>query len=146
MNFQQKKLGLSMTAWLAGVALMLSGLAAQVYAQAAEPAGDCVPGADNLNLADCYYLNPETGTRVGDVYSTPADLVNILTQNIFIVAGIIFFVAIIFAGISYVREGQKGIETAKQVITTALVGLIVMISAYWIVQIMEIVTGTNIAF
>ncbi len=98
----------------------------------------------NLNLGDCYTLN---GTQsVKDVYKNPAILVNLLTHNIFVIAGFILFVLIIYVGYLFISGGTKGQEQAKTVLETAVAGFLLMFAAYWILQIISLVTGANILF
>lgn len=104
----------------------------------------CNPGQPNVNLGDCVALN-ETQS-VGGVYNQPADLVNLVTRNIFIVAGIVIFFMILLAGYRYIEQGEKGAEQAKTIAGTALIGLIIMFCAYWAVRLLEIVLGQNLIF
>ncbi|MBD3250614.1 MAG: hypothetical protein GF381_03540 [Candidatus Pacebacteria bacterium] len=89
------------------------------------------------------YLRVGGGT-VAEKYQTPADLVNLLVPNLFIVAGLIVFFLIIGAGFSYIKDSSGNKEEAKNLATGAVVGFVVMFSAYWIIQIIEAVTGTDI--
>jgi len=96
----------------------------------------------NLDLGECYALN-ETQT-VRDVYTDPAFLVNLIVRNVFVVAGIILFLLVVYAGYLFITGGTKGIEKAKEVLQGALIGFFVMFAAYWIVQIIKVVTGADI--
>lgn len=109
----------------------------QVYAA-------CNTGAANLNLADCLQLN-DSGETVSDVFAKPTDLINIIVNNLFVFAGVIFFLMIIFAGFRFIGDA-KGKEDAQKIVQTALIGFIIMFSAYWVVQIIKFVTGANILF
>ncbi len=117
---------------------MLLGLIPTVYAQSSQ----CGAGEGGINLGDCLQLSDST--KVSDVYDTPAFLVNLLVSNIFIVAGIIVFLFIIFAGFKFITGGKKGAEDAKNIIQTALIGFVIMFAAYWIIQIVALLTGINI--
>lgn len=104
----------------------------------------CKPGTASLDLGDCLTLSD--GKTVKSVYAAPADLVNVIVRNIFIVAGLILFGLIIYSGFLFISGGEKGITQAKEILTTALIGFLVMFMAYWIVRIISIVTGANILF
>lgn len=97
---------------------------------------DAVPLGDYLKLSD--------STKVSEVYSTPAFLVNLIVRNLFVVAGIILLVIGLYAGFQYITGGRKGMDNAKQMLTAATVGFLLMFSAYWIIQIIKIVTGADI--
>ena len=107
----------------------------------------CSPGSGDINLGDCLLLGGKTaggGIRVSFAYNNPADLVKIITTNLFAISGVIFFLMILYAGWNFIAKGKDGIETAKKTMTTALIGLTIMFSAYWIVQIVSLLTGATI--
>lgn len=103
----------------------------------------CDTSQANLNLGDCYALNSTQTVR--DVYTSPAFLVNLIVRNIFIVAGIVLFFLIIYSGFLFITGNVKGKDKAKEVLEGALIGFLVMFAAYWIVQIVKVVTGADIA-
>lgn len=100
------------------------------------------PDAEPIKLGESLQLgNNET---LAEVYDTPGKIVNIVVKNLFIFAGVILFALIIMAGLSYIKDTEKGKEEAKNLITGAIVGLIVIFSAYWVVQIIKFITGVEI--
>jgi len=103
---------------------------------------DCNPGSGFIPLGDCLKLSDDT--KVSETYTTPAFLVNLLVRNLFVVAGIILFFMILLAGFKFIAGGKKGLDDAKQIMTAALIGFLLMFSAYWIVQIVKLITRTNI--
>ena len=102
------------------------------------------PGAANLDLITTFVGGAGSTTNIGDIYDTPASLVNLLIRNLFVIAGIILFITILWAGFKFIQSGAKGKDEAKTIITVAITGFIIMFAAYWIVQIIGIVTGTGI--
>lgn len=114
---------------------MLLNLIQPVYAQ-------CNPSEGAVDLAQCLKLSDSQ--QVSEVYTSPAFLVNLVVRNIFVVAGIVLFFMIILAGFKFIKGGKDGLEEAKKVITQAVVGFLIMFSAYWIVQIIALITGANI--
>lgn len=105
------------------------------------PSG-CAPGSGFISLGDCLKLSDDT--KISDTYTNPAFLVNLVVRNLFVVAGVILFFMILLAGFKFITGGKKGLDEAKQIMTAALVGFLLMFSAYWIVQIVKIVTKTNL--
>ena len=104
----------------------------------------CLSGQKGgLNLSDYFTLGKSPDTVAG-TYSTPAEIVNVVVRNLFVVAGIIFFLMIIYSGFKFVYQGKKGAEDVKTIMTAAVAGLGIMFASYWIVQILEIVTGVEI--
>lgn len=105
------------------------------------PSG-CAPGSGFISLGDCLKLSDDT--KISDTYTTPAFLVNLIVRNLFVVAGVVLFFMILLAGFKFITGGKKGLDEAKQIMTAALVGFLLMFSAYWIVQIVKIVTKTDL--
>ena len=99
-------------------------------------------GEAGLDLGSAYTLSG--GKPVRDVFSTPADLVNLLVPNLFVVAGIAVMVMIILAGYKFLAKGQQGVQDAMKIALTTAVGIVVMFAAYWVVQIIKQVTGADI--
>ncbi len=104
----------------------------------------CDPTLPDVNLGDCFLLRD--GKSVKDAYPNPAKLLNLVVANLFIAAGIIIFFLLFYAGLLFITEGVKGKEKALEVFKTAIIGFLMMFSAYWIVQIVRVVTGTDILF
>lgn len=102
----------------------------------------CEAGAGSVNLGECLRLNDDQG--VGEVYESPAFLVNLIVRNLFVAGAVILFLLVFYAGFLFVFKGKAGVEDAKSVATNAIIGFVVMFSAYWIVQIIAVITGTNI--
>lgn len=103
----------------------------------------CDPSQGGLNLKDCLLLNQE-GQTVADVYSDPSTLVNIVIRNLFVLAGVFLFFMIIWAGFKFVMNpGNKGIEEAKEIMKAVVMGIVIMFAAYWIMQIIEVITGID---
>ena len=111
-------------------------LVQKVYAQ-------CNPGDGGVDLGECLKLSDSTPVR--EVYTNPAFLVNLVVRNLFIVAGIILVIMFFMAGYKFILKGKEGVQEAQQLATNALVGFIVMFAAYWIVQIIALSTGADIA-
>lgn len=117
--------------------------AGSVFAQApTSPPSGCNPGSGFIPLGDCLKLSDDS--KINETYTTPAFLVNLLVRNIFAIGAVILFFMILLAGFQFIAGGKKGMENAKQIISAALLGFLLMFSAYWIVQIVKLLTGANI--
>lgn len=124
---------------------MSSSLLAAIPAPpaAANPCTD-FGAAGGFNLGDCLKL--EDGRTVASVFDQPADMVSLIVRVLFVVAGVLLFLSIFWSGFKIIRGGTKGKDEAKTIITTAFTGFLVMFVAYWIVRIIEFITGTDIIF
>lgn len=97
-----------------------------------------------VDIKDAFKLN-STDT-VAKVFGTPASLFNTLIPVIFTVAGVILFFLLLFGGFSIIMaHGEpKELEKGSKVLTGALIGFLLIIASYWIMQIIQIVTGVPI--
>ncbi len=100
-------------------------------------------GPEPVNLMDCLLLSD--GTPAKDVYTTPAMMVNLFVNLMFVAGGILFFVWILLAGWKLIYGKKKGLDEAKTLLTNAIIGLILMVVAYWVVQLIGFLTGMDIA-
>lgn len=92
------------------------------------------------------YLVLKNGDKVSEVFKTPASMVNLLVSNIFVLAGVFIFVLTIVAGFKFLSSEAKGMDEAKTLLTNAGIGFAILFGAYWIVQIVQILTGVQILF
>jgi hypothetical protein len=122
---------------------LISSLVPQAYAVddlgGTEGTTDCVSGAQGFNINGCLELRP--GVTVAEVYSSPAVLIDLIVRNLFVIAGIILFLMMIYSGFLFLKGETKNQEEAKTVMTTAVIGFVIMFAAFWIVQIVKVVTG-----
>lgn len=76
----------------------------------------------------------------------PADLISTLIRLLLIVAAVVFFFMLVLGGIKWIMSGgDKGkTEEARNQITAALVGLVIVFSAWAIAQLIHALFGVNI--
>ncbi len=88
-----------------------------------------------------------TGSNLEDASGVSVYVTNIITGAIS-VAGIILLFILIGGGIAMIKgagkSDPKAMEQGKQAATSALIGFIVVLSAYWIVKLIETITGLNL--
>ena len=76
------------------------------------------------------------------------DLVSTLSQNFILVAGVIFLILILVAGFGLITsagsQDAQGMEKNKNFLTYAVVGFVIIFSAFWMVQIINFVTGGSL--
>lgn len=77
---------------------------------------------------------------------TVGDLVSLFLNGSFVIAGILILVLFLVGGVTIIAgAGSDNPEAAKKgrdAIIAAIIGFIVIFAAYWIVRIIEIITGT----
>lgn len=102
------------------------------------------PENANLDLTNTFLGGAGSDTQIKDIYASPANLVNLIIRNLFVFAGLILFFNILWAGFKFITQEAKGKDEAKSIMTVSIVGFILMFVAYWIVQIIGVVTGMEL--
>ena len=75
-----------------------------------------------------------------------SDLVSAGIQLILIISAIVFFFILVLGGVKWITSGgDKGqTEAARNQITAALVGLVIVFAAWAIIQLIEVFFGVSI--
>lgn len=99
-------------------------------------ANNCI-GPDGVNIPSCF--------PPAQKFNNLGQVVNVFSQNIILIAGIIFVILIMVAGFGVImgagsQDAQK-LEKNKAFLTYAVIGFVIIFGAYWIVQIINAVTG-----
>lgn len=87
-----------------------------------------------------------------DVFKTPftnfGQLVSVLLGNIYVIAGIVLFFIIVFAGFGILSSAGSGdkqkVAQGKQAFTAVIIGFLIIFMSYWIIQLIERITGLKI--
>lgn len=81
-------------------------------------------------------------------FGTFGDIVNVIIRNAFVLAGLISFVLLVIGGFGVIMGAGAGdtkkLEQGRQTIVGAVVGLIVVVVSYWIVQLIGKLTGLDL--
>jgi uncharacterized membrane protein len=81
-------------------------------------------------------------------FPTVGSLVNVILPNVYMIAGVLLFILLIFGGLGVIMgaggSDPKKAEQGKQAVTMALIGFLIIFVSYWIVQIVGQVTGIDI--
>lgn len=88
---------------------------------------------------------PGTASNVGLQISDVAQVVGGGVKALIAVAGLLFFVMLVIGGIQYVLSGgdKLGATAARDRITHALIGILIVAAAYAITALVTAVTGFN---
>lgn len=91
------------------------------------------------------------GAGAGNVANTFPDiatLVTIILKNGLTLAGIILVGLLVFGGVSYIiaagEADQKKMAQAQETLTSAAIGFLVVFASYFIIQIVQVITGLTI--
>ncbi len=96
-----------------------------------------------INLGQCLNFQ---GSTADQAYPNFATLLNHLLPNIYLFAGLIIFAFIFLGGFIMIANAGNTDkqQEGKQLITGALIGFLLIILSYFIIQIIEILTGIPI--
>lgn len=86
------------------------------------------------------------GSSARSTYSGAGSLINNVLPNVYIAGGLIIFFMIIFGGFTIIANAGNTdkIKEGSKTITSAIIGLLVLFSSYWIIQIIQVITGVSI--
>jgi len=81
-------------------------------------------------------------------FETVGELVSVLLPNVYILAGILFFILLIAGGLGIIigaggNDPQK-VGQGQKAVVAALLGFLIIFSSYFIIQIIEVITGIKI--
>lgn len=95
--------------------------------------------AQNINLQPSGQFAPLEGLTVGGIVAGAIRL-------ILVIASLVFFIILVVGGIRWIASGGDKAQTegARNQITAALVGLVIVFAAWAIVQLINTFFGINI--
>ncbi len=73
-------------------------------------------------------------------------LISSILPTFLIVAGFILFIYLVFGGFMMISASGDEKKTAEgqQALTNAIIGFVIIFASYWIIQIIEVVSGVGI--
>jgi len=75
------------------------------------------------------------------------DLVSVVLNSGIAIGGILVIFLFIFGGLGVIRGAGSGdakaAEQGKQAVTYAVIGFLIVFAAFWIIRIIEVITGTS---
>lgn len=99
-------------------------------------------------------MNSFMAVDISSTYGTPwgvrettGSLVSLVLNSGIALAGIIVLFTFIFSGIKIIggagNNDPKAAAQGKQALTYAIIGFIVVVTAYWIIRLIEVITGST---
>ena len=81
-------------------------------------------------------------------FSSISAFISCVLPNVYVFSGIILFVLMVIGGFIVITSAgkgdQEGTKKGQKAITAALIGFLIIFTSYWIIQIIEKVTGLKI--
>lgn len=103
-----------------------------------------------MNRLLAVAIDPPTGTgkTLSQNFSSFSSLVSVIVKNSLTIAGVILLILLISGGLMLIigagESDAKKSAQGKTMVTDALIGFGIVITAYFIVQIVEVTTGVKI--
>lgn len=101
-----------------------------------------------VNIGDELKVKPGIPITQAPAFSSLGSLISILLKNVYVIAGIMLFVLLIVGGISIISSAGGGdpkkAAQGQKALTSAVIGFLIIFASYWIIQIIEYITGLNI--
>ncbi len=101
-----------------------------------------------VNIGDELLLSPDQAISEASQFSTPGAIISIVLKNIYMVAGVLLLFLLIFGGLSIIMSAGGGdpkkAAQGKKAVSSAVTGFLIIFASYWIIQIIEYITGLNI--
>ncbi len=97
----------------------------------------------------------QTGVKIGGAFGSPfgqgvgiGSLISTLITAALVLAGVIMLFLFVIGGIGIIAgagsDNPEGVAKGRKAVTSALIGFIIIVAAYWIIQIIETITGIPI--
>ena len=101
-----------------------------------------------VDIGRDFRINPNQGISDPSQFQTIGGLITAILPNLYVAAGLFLLFFLIFGGVMIIVGAGKGesqqAEKGKKIVTNTLIGFLVIFLSYWIIQIVEIVTGIPI--
>ena len=101
-----------------------------------------------VDIGRDFKINPTEGINQPSQFQTIGGLISAILPNLYVAAGLILLFFLIFGGFMVILGAGKGesqqAEQGKKIVTNTLIGFLVIFLSYWIIRIIEIITGVKI--
>lgn len=100
-----------------------------------------------VSIGDEFKIGGDKGiAQAGSAFQTIGGFVSAVLPNVFIISGIILLLLLLFGGLTTIinADNPEAQDKGKQAITSALIGFLIIFASYWIIQIIQVLTGVNI--
>jgi len=101
-----------------------------------------------LKIGEEFWVKPGVGIGKAAGFKSVGEIISNLLQNVYVIAGLLLFILLIVGGFSFImgagEENPEKAKKGKQAITAALIGFAVIFCSYWIIKIIQTITGLEI--
>jgi hypothetical protein len=88
----------------------------------------------------------QEGATAEDSFKDFGSLITQWLPNVYVASGIVLFFMVLGGGVSMVMNAgnQEKLQQGQKVLTSALIGFGILFGSYWIIQIIQVLTGVPI--
>lgn len=96
----------------------------------------------SINIGEHYKFQEGSASQFENV----GQLISKWLPNVYILAGLILFFFILLGGFSIISSAgnQEKLKQGSKTLTSALIGFVILFASYWIIQLIQVVTGIPI--
>jgi hypothetical protein len=96
-----------------------------------------------INLRETFWGDAPASTGLID---SPQTLISSILPNIYIIAALMLLAYLVFGGFLIVTSAGSTEQSGKgkSAITNAVIGLGIIIGSYWLMQVIQVITGIDI--
>lgn len=96
-----------------------------------------------MDLGETFFGDNPVGKYQNQPFTA---LISDILPNIFVLAGLVLLIYALFGGYLMITSGSDShsFEQGQGVITNAIIGFVIIFASYWIIQIIQILTGVKI--
>jgi len=99
-----------------------------------------------VNIGEELKLQNNISIKDANEFQSVGALISAWLPNVYVIAGIILFFLALFGGFGVITGAgnQDKLKQGQKVLTSALVGFGILFGSYWIIQIIQVLTGVPI--
>ncbi len=100
----------------------------------------------DVDIGRDFLIKDEVGIGKVEELQSIGGLLSSWLPNVYVVAGIILFFFILMGGFTMIMNAGNTEKTqqGQKVLTSAVVGFVLLFASYWIIQVIQIITGVPI--
>lgn len=99
-----------------------------------------------VDIGDAFKIGNEGIGQPGSGYGSIGEFISTILPNVYVIAGLFLFILFIAGGFVIMSSGDNPEKKAKgsKALTAAVIGFTIIFTSYWIIQIIEYITGVAI--
>lgn len=99
-----------------------------------------------FKIGEEYWIKEDVG--ITSVLPDLGKLSTSLLNNVYVLAGVLFLIIFIYGGFTIIvnagHDRPENIAKGQKAIQAALIGFLIIFASYWIIKIVDTLTGLNI--